>query len=230
MRTLASLALLPVFLLGFCTPADPPPQAAVVPPFDAAFLRIPPLEAASLPLAVRFESAMGTATGALTYNAQPFRITRHLGDDLNGIGGWNSDLGDGVHAAGTGKVVYVGWPSDGWGNMVTLAHRVPDPGSPTGWTVMQAVYAHLDRASARHGEHLPRGGSLGTVGTANGRYLAHLHLEIRQSLSIYPGPGYSDHPLDRVSPEKLIREHRAAGELALLVAPERVGPDPNKGP
>ena len=94
------------------------------PPFDPAFDRLSPVEVARLPLATRFDTPMGSEHGALTYNAQPFRINRHLGDDLNGIGGLNSDLGDAVYASGFGRVVYVGVPGPGWGKMVILSHRV----------------------------------------------------------------------------------------------------------
>jgi hypothetical protein len=219
LRGTAIFALVPLFLLSFCERTQPD-AAAQHPPFDAAFLRLTPAEIASLPLAVRFEAPVGSEQAALTYNAQPFRVTRHLGDDLNGIGGWNSDLGDPVYASATGRVIYAGWPSDGWGNMVVLAHRVPDTKAPEGWKVYQAVYAHLDKILVKNGEIVPRGAQLGTVGTAGGKYLAHLHFEIRESLSIYPGPGYSDFSLDRLSPSALQRERGVAGDVTVLPAPE----------
>ncbi len=224
-RALAFLALLPAMFLGFCR-HSPPPASAPVPAFDAAFVQLQPLELAALPLAVRFEAPMGTATGALTYNAQPFLKSRHLGDDLNGIGGWNSDLGDPVYASGAGKVVYTGWPSDGWGNLCMVAHRVRDAASPLGWSPRLAVYAHLDAARAKRGERVSRGDAIGTVGTAGGKYLAHLHFEIRNGHSIYPGPGYSSVPLDRISPESVQKSMGAAGEVRLMQAPERIQTEP----
>lgn len=163
---------------------------------------------------------MGTELGGLTYNAQPFRITRHLGDDLNGIGGWNSDQGNPVYASGTGRVVYTGVPSDGWGNMVILAHRVPDKSAPQGYRVMQTVYAHLESVLVKHGETISRGEPLGTVGTANGLYWAHLHFEIRESLSVYPGMGYSDEPQDRVSPEAFVKKYSEVSSVLLSKAPK----------
>lgn len=192
-------------LLRACTSTDPatPPT----PPFDAAFVRLSPLEIAALPLATRFDAPMGASNGAFTYNARPFRTRQHLGDDLNGIGGWNSDLGDPVHASGAGRVVYTGVPSDGWGKMVILAHRVPDASVTRGWRVFLTVYAHLEQIHVRQGDLVPRAAKVGTVGTADGRYLAHLHFEIRESLSMYPGLGYADGPLDRVPPDRFIREH-----------------------
>ena len=215
------LAIIPLFLLGFCDQSEPP-ATADTPPLDAAFVRLSPLEAAALPVAVRFDAPMGTEAGAFTYNAQPFRVTRHLGDDLNGIGGWNSDLGDAIYASSTGTVVYAGWPSDGWGNMVYLAHRMPDETAPGGQKVLITVYAHLDKVLVKYGDLVPRGTKLGTAGTAGGKYLAHLHFEVRDSHSIYPGPGYSDAALDRMSPGSLIRARGVPGEMAPLGPPEKV--------
>jgi len=193
------------------------------PPFDPAFARLSPAEVARLPLAVRFDAPMGTEHGAFTYNAQPFRLNRHLGDDLNGIGGLNSDLGDPVHASGLGRVVYAGVPGPGWGNMVILAHRVPEEGGGT--KVIQTVYAHLDQILVKPGQLVPRGEQIGTVGTAGGQYLAHLHFEVRQGPYVNPGVGYADAPLNRISPERFLSEHRGAAET-LLNPPPRLESKP----
>jgi len=195
------------------------PQDEALKPLDAAFLRLSAPEVAALPLAVRFDAPMGSEQGAMVYNAQPFRTSRHLGDDLNGIGGWNSDLGDTVYASGAGEVVYTGVPSDGWGNMIIVACRVPDSGNPAGFEVYQMVYAHLDTIQVKKGDRLQRGQLLGTVGTADGRYLAHLHFEIRKSLSIYPGVGYSTASLDRVSPEAFIKAFGPRSPSAIVPGP-----------
>ena len=80
-------------------------SAAKPRPLDPAFIRLTPLEVSTLPMATRFDMPMGSEHGAFTYNARSFRIQRHLGDDLNGIGGGNSDLGDPVYAAAAGRVV-----------------------------------------------------------------------------------------------------------------------------
>jgi hypothetical protein len=196
----------------------PPPWAVISKPFDAAFIRLSPAEVAALPEAVRFDYPMGSQNAAMTYNAQPFRITRHLGDDLNGIGGENSDLGDPVYAAGAGRVVYCGVPGKGWGKMIILAHRVPDQsgGEPR---VIQSVYAHLRDMTVRPNQVVRRGEQIGTVGTADGLYLAHLHFEIREGPYVNPSVGYADTPLNRLSPERFIAEHRGAPEDRLNPAP-----------
>lgn len=183
-------------------------------PFDAAFVRLSAAEIAALPEAVRWDMPMGSEHGAMTYNAQPFRITRHLGDDLNGIGGMNSDLGDPVFAAATGKVVYRGIPGPGWGKMVILAHRVRDP--QTGAVeVVQSLYAHLDSMLVEPDQIVQRGTQIATVGTAFGKYLAHLHFEIRRGSYVFPGVGYADSPLNCLSPERFVAQHRGAAEEVL---------------
>lgn len=190
-------------------------------PLDPAFLRLSAVEMTRLPLATRFDHPMGTADGAFTYNAQPFRISRHLGDDLNGIGGGNSDLGDPVYAAGTGQVVYAGVPGPGWGNMVILAHRVPDLEDANEEHVYQTVYAHLDKILIAPGQVVNRGEKIGTVGTANGQYLAHLHFEVREGPYVNPGQGYADAPLNRVSPEAFIAQRRGTPEEQVNAAPKQ---------
>ena len=188
-------------------------------PFDPAFSRLSPLEIATLPVAARWDAPMGSELGALTYNAQPFRVTRHLGDDLNGIGGYNSDLGDPVYAAAAGRVVFAGVPGTGWGNMVILAHRVFN--TQTGaLEVVQSMYAHLDQVLVQPGQTLHRSKKLGTVGTGGGLYLAHLHFETRQGPYINPSVGYADAPLNRMSPEHFVAEHRGAAVTLLNPAPK----------
>jgi murein DD-endopeptidase MepM/ murein hydrolase activator NlpD len=175
-------------------------------PFDPAFLRLSPRQVAELPLAERWDMPVGSELGALTYNAQPFRITRHLGDDLNGIGGYNSDLGDPVWSAADGQVVFCGFAGPGWGKVVIVACRVADE---TGHEqVLQAVYAHLQDIQVIPQQRLRRGDSIGTIGTAEGRYLAHLHFELRQGPWINPGLGYADAALSRISPEGFIAKRR----------------------
>ena len=218
-KILVLTALLAVVAVTLCRRLEAlPPRPAQARPLDPAFLRLSPSEIAALPVVVRWDAPLGSEHGALTYNAQPFRVTRHLGDDLNGIGGYNSDLGDPIFAAAAGRVVYAGVPGEGWGNMLILAHRVPNP--QTGeLEVVQSVYAHMEKVLARFGQTLARGEQLGTVGTANGIYWAHLHFEIRFGPYINPSVGYADAPLNRTSPERFVAEHRSVADDLLNPAP-----------
>lgn len=181
--------------------------------FDPAFATLSPIEMVSAPKAVRFDFPLGSEHGALVYNAQPFLTTRHLGDDLNGIGGQNSDLGDSVHAVADGLVVFAGWPSDGWGNVVILLHELMDG------RMIETFYAHLETITVPMGEQLRRGDILGTVGTANGRYLAHLHFEIRRYPDIDIGAGYADSALGRLPGEISLARWRGRPDDLLSGAP-----------
>jgi murein DD-endopeptidase MepM/ murein hydrolase activator NlpD len=69
------------------------------------------------------------------------------------------------------------------------------------------------------GRDVRRGERLGSVGTADGRYLAHLHFEIREGPYINPGQGYADNPLNRVDPETFLRAHRGADDALLNPPP-----------
>jgi|UniRef100_UPI0037838011 hypothetical protein len=196
------------------------PDSAVKPkPLDPAFVRLTPRETATLPLATRFDMPLGSERGTFTYNARAFRIERHLGDDLNGIGGENSDLGDPVYAAGAGRVVYAGNPGPGWGKMILIAHRLPE-GDELG-PVVQTMYAHLESMKVRTGQVVQRGDPIGTLGTGDGAYLAHLHFEVRAGPYVNPGQGYADTVLNRVSPETFIRARHGAYAAVLNPAPQK---------
>ena len=158
----------------------------------ARLLPMPASKRAMAPLATHWEWPMGTRKGAFSYNAQPFgeknaaRGGLHLGDDLNGIGQENTDLGDPVFAAADGLVVYSGVPSAGWGGVVILLHRT-DAGE------RQTFYGHLEPSSLAvvAGESVPRGRRLGRLGLTEAVDYAHLHWELRPGAVVDPGPGYS---------------------------------------
>src|SRR5438876_7255775 len=89
---------------------------------DPAFQIPSPLELAALPTATRFDFPLGSENGAMSYNAQRFTENRHLGDDLNGIGGEDSDLGDPIYAVADGRVLLARDGGPGWGNAVIVLH------------------------------------------------------------------------------------------------------------
>src|SRR5207244_9621165 len=95
---------------------------------DLAFRWPSPLELALLPGVARFDRPLGSEHGAMTYNAQRFTENRHLGDDLNGIGGENSDLGDPVYAVADGRVLLARNGGPGWGNVIIVLHAYLENG------------------------------------------------------------------------------------------------------
>lgn len=132
-----------------------------------------------------FDFPVGPPDGATWVVTQAFQENDHLGEDWNGPGGGDSDLGDPVHAIAHGVVADARDLGDnGWGRVVRVVHTLPDGRE------VESLYAHLDRMDVVAGEQLRRGQALGTVGTAHGRYKAHLHFELRSMARLPVGAGY----------------------------------------
>ncbi len=190
--------------------ADSPLAMPMVGEIDHRFDLPSVWQMAQIPRATRFDPPMGTEHRGLVYNAQKFwemnvkRGGHHTGDDLNGIGGMNTDLGDPVFSTADGLVLYAGEPSPGWGKTVVIAHKTVDG------KLLHSMYAHLHRMDVRPGVLVARGGKIGTVGTANGFYPAHLHFEMRASDGVDIGAGYTAEPLNRLDPMATIAGLRNA--------------------
>ncbi len=199
--------------------ADTPLRMPSSGELDPHFLLLSPWQTACIPRALRFDPPMGTEHGGMVYNAQKFwdmnekRGGHHTGDDLNGIGGMNTDLGDPVYSTADGLVVYAGVPSPGWGNVLIIAHKAPDGRS------LHSMYAHLNTIDVTRDSLVARGGKIGTVGTANGYYPAHLHFEMRASDTIDIGGGYAAVPLNHLDPSGTVAALRNAAEDDLSPAP-----------
>lgn len=175
----------------------------IAPAFDLAS----PLDLAALPSVTRFDFPIGSEHGALAYNAQPFTENRHLGDDLNGIGGENSDLGDPVYAVADGRVIWAAEGGPGWGKIVILLHALGEDGARR---YVQSYYAHLQTIIVEAHQEVRRGEQIATVGNAEGRYWAHLHFEMRDFITPFIGPGYREETRGWLNPTEFIQSHRGA--------------------
>lgn len=106
----------------------------------------------------------------------------HPGEDWNGRGGGDTDLGDPIYAISHSKVVEFGNYPPSWGNIVLLEHALPDN------TRVWSQYAHLEKIIVNQiGQKVERGRQIGTMGKGaktsaypQGRWIAHLHFEIRR--------------------------------------------------
>ena len=168
-----------------------------------------PIDLATLPTATRFDFPIGTEHGALAYDAQPFTANKHLGDDLNGIGGEDSDLGDPVFAVADGRVLLAQAGGPGWGNIVIVLHAYRDGGVRK---YVQSFYAHVQTMLVAPNEIVRRGQEIATVGTAGGKYLAHLHFEMREFVTPFVGAGYRQDTRGWLNPSEFIRAHRGASD------------------
>jgi murein DD-endopeptidase MepM/ murein hydrolase activator NlpD len=133
-------------------------------------------------LADGFDFPVGKPDGYGYYKARGFWPNGHLGEDWNGRGGGNSDLGDPVYAIGGGVVVYSADYRSGWGNVIIIRHAYRESDGMVRY--IDSLYGHLDRRLVKLDQLVKRGQQIGTIGTNHGMYLAHLHLEIRRNLSI----------------------------------------------
>lgn len=175
---------------------------------DVLDLYEPPVtELVTLPTASRFDFPLGTSNGGMAYNAQPFGKNAHLGDDWNGLGGYNTDLGAPVRAAATGRVVMAAWLGGDWGNVVIVQHAYLENGERQ---YVQTLYAHLQKMTTRTGKIVRRGQQIGAVGNAEGRFYAHLHFEMRSTSTLYIGGGYRVRRSGWINPSQFIQEHRGA--------------------
>lgn len=148
---------------------------------------------------------LGSPEGGGYYNAQGFGENHHLGEDWNGNRGGNTDLGDPVKSVAHGVVFEAKSAGEGWGNVVRVLHNVGNAEAPS---YVESLYGHLDSIDVGVGQVLKRGQRLGTIGTANGRYIAHLHLEMRDILDLPIGPGYAAETTGYLKPTDFINSHR----------------------
>ncbi len=180
------------------------PFPLLSPPGVSAALVIHPLAwpaEAAVPLTDGFDFPVGPPHAKGFTDAQPFGTHHHLGSDWNAITGGATDLGAPVYAAAHGTVVYARDAGPGWGNVVRVLHR-------TAQGPIETVYAHLDRIDVTDGDLLQRGTQLGTIGDAHGRYVPHLHFELRTIVGMDLGPGYARNSDGWVDPTAYILAHR----------------------
>jgi len=138
------------------------------------------------------------------HNAQDFGENRHLGEDWNKKSGGDTDCGEPVFATSGGQIVFAGNAGPGWGNVIIVEHTAPDG------TKVNSVYGHL-QTIARNSGSVSRREQIGTIGNADGRYMCHLHFELRSSdcpIGIAAGGGYADDRHGWIDPSEFIDRTR----------------------
>ena len=137
--------------------------------------------AAFMKLADGFDFPVGKPEAQGYYKARGFRAHGHLGEDWDGVGGGNTDLGDPIYCIGDGIVVFARDCHQGWGNVIIVRHAYRDG---LGTKNVDSLYGHLEKILVRRGQAVKRGQKIATMGTAHGLYDAHLHLEVRKNITI----------------------------------------------
>lgn len=220
-----SLFLILIFLIALATGLffRLAPELRRSPKISPAFQIAPSILLAGLPTAARFDFPIGSENGAFAYNAQRFTENRHLGDDLNGIGGENSDLGDPIFAVADGRVLFAGEAGPGWGKVLILLHAYEEDGTRK---FVESYYGHVETILVPPKQKVARGEQIATIGTADGRYWAHLHFEMREFTTPFIGPGYRDNTRGWIDPTAFIASHRGASDDDVGRPGLRTGPTP----
>ncbi|WP_298756641.1 M23 family metallopeptidase [uncultured Psychroserpens sp.] len=148
-----------------------------------------------------FDFPVGKPNARGYYNAQKFQDNDHLGDDWNGVGGGNTDLGDPIYSLANGYISEVKDYEGGWGNVVRIVHLHNNK-------LYESLYAHCDTIMVSENQFVKKGEQIATIGNCNGNYLAHLHLELRDSVGLSIGPGYSSDTTGYLDPTDFINKNR----------------------
>lgn len=149
-----------------------------------------------------FDFPVGPPDAKEYYNAQKFTENNHLGEDWNAVTGGDSDLGDPIFAISHGVVSRSYDAGSGWGNIIRILHKTRQG------KYIESLYAHCDQRLVKKGDWIKRGDTIGTIGNANGVYLAHLHFELRTDPKMNLGLGYSSNTEGYISPTDFIRDNR----------------------
>ena len=158
-------------------------------------------------LADGFDYPVGKPDAGGYHKARGYTSNGHMGEDWNGNGGGDTDLGDAIYSTARGIVVVSEDIKVGWGNCIIVRHAYRDP---TGKIQMvDSQYGHLQARIASVGDVVERGQKIGTMGGNRGMYPVHLHFEMRKNLHI--GMNRSQFARDDsnyYSPSAFIASHR----------------------
>ncbi len=101
-----------------------------------------------------------------------YRIGDRFGPRGNGFHpgmDYPAPTGARVVAAGRGRVVFAGWDTGGYGNLVVIEHPQR----------VRSMYAHLSRIDTGSGRWVSAGTPIGAVGSSGFSTGPHLHFELR---------------------------------------------------
>jgi murein DD-endopeptidase MepM/ murein hydrolase activator NlpD len=98
----------------------------------------------------------------------PFGAPRENGRKHSGVD-FPVAYGTPIEAAGVGTVVFAGYNTGGYGNLVVITHRLG----------FESWYAHMSRIAASVGQSVVGGQTIGYVGATGHATGPHVHFEVR---------------------------------------------------
>ncbi len=163
-----------------------------------------------------------------TATAEKYDLGIHTGEDWNGNGGGNTDLGQPVYATAKGIVLEAKDFGAPWGNVVYMEHHYIENGKHL---LVYSLYAHLNELLVKKNQIISKRSKIGTIGTGHNTFPAHLHFEMRKpSMKDYEvtyWPSSHDKSKEWVlenyfKPSDFVKEHKKcfipAKEEVLMVA------------
>lgn len=175
----------------------------------------PALDMVDVPLADGFDLPVGK-NGKSYYKARGVRPNGHLGEDWNGTGGGDTDLGDPIYSAANGIVTFAQDYRLGWGNVVIIRSAYLENGDTK---YVDSLYGHLLDFTVRVGQRIERGQQIARMGSNRGMYPAHLHFEMRKNINV--GMYRSSFPRDWSvywSPTEFVAAHRTCSGGGRIVS------------
>ncbi|WP_395741008.1 M23 family metallopeptidase [Prosthecobacter sp.] len=133
-------------------------------------------------LADGFDFPVGKPDADGYYKARGYWPNGHLGEDWNGRGGGDSDLGAPIYAMGRGVVIFSQNIGVGWGNCILVRHIFREADGKI--AMVDSLYGHLHERKVKLHDLVEKGQLVGTMGGNNGMYAVHLHFEVRKNLHI----------------------------------------------
>lgn len=118
-----------------------------------------------------FRFPVGDPIGHGYYISQGFLDTingygNHLGIDINGLKGGDTDLGDTIYSIGSGIVA----AAEEY-EYLAVYYKYNTK-------IVKAVYFHCNEVFPKSGDNVAKGEPIATIGNSDGIYYAHLHFEI----------------------------------------------------
>lgn len=138
-----------------------------------------------------------------TQFGEKYSLGIHPGEDWNGAGGGNTDLGQDVYSVANGRVKEAANFGQPWGNVVIVEHVFYSNHEKR---TIFSLYAHLAKISVETGQVMKRRQQIGTMGRDPDKtFSAHLHFELRWNGELPPTYWPSSNGKD----DAWIREHYA---------------------
>jgi murein DD-endopeptidase MepM/ murein hydrolase activator NlpD len=150
----------------------------------------------SLPVTDSFVTPLRPPDGAGAVVSLPFLIEGHLG---------NAAMGEPVYSVADGWVSVAHDFENAWGKVIFIDYRLPPGRYPP---FVEVMYAQLQTMDVAGGAFVKAGQKIGTVGNAGGIYVAHLHWEVRQTVGLGLGLGFSTNRDGWIGPSDFIAAHR----------------------